>query len=102
MRKSPIHMLTAVAPLGSSFLVPADAFASHRGFAHAANRAPSDVAGLRVAISPGFRSEPAGITFLMAAENSPQPTGPGFFRGLIGLLLDLCARGPHQRAQAGG
>jgi hypothetical protein len=66
------------------------------------NRTPSDVAGLRVAISPGFRSEPAGITFLMAAENGPQPTGPGFFRGFIGLLLDLFARGPRQRAQAAG
>jgi hypothetical protein len=37
MRKSPLLVLTAVAALGSSFLVPADAFASSRGFAHAAH-----------------------------------------------------------------
>ena len=36
MRKSSILMLTAVAALGSSFLVPAAAFASGHGFAHAA------------------------------------------------------------------
>jgi hypothetical protein len=65
------------------------------------NRMPNDVAGLRVAISPGFGSAAAGITFLMAAEPGPQPTGPGF-RGFIGLLLDLFARGPRLQAQASG
>jgi hypothetical protein len=56
MRKSSILMLTAVAALGSSFLVPADAFASHRGFAHAAQvgRSHASTGGVHTA-SFGFR-----------------------------------------------
>jgi hypothetical protein len=62
MRKSSILMLTAVAALGSSFLVPADAFASHRGFAHAAQvsrSAHASTGGVHTA-SFGFR-RPTGF-----------------------------------------